>query len=123
MGQCYLLNRPLDSGQLVKFPHRAGSLIANTTKFYDITYEFKKYLIFPETGLPPAVNVCPTRSMTPSAVGRIHSPGFAAYYGPNLDCKLTLNVAPNQEVEVSYNYHDINCKSVTITILSNNSYK
>ncbi|CAB4033372.1 Hypothetical predicted protein [Paramuricea clavata] len=59
------------------------------------------------TGLPPAVSVCPTRTITPSAIGRVHSPGFASHYGANLNCKLTLNVPSNKEVEVSYNYRDI----------------
>ncbi|CAB4011919.1 Hypothetical predicted protein, partial [Paramuricea clavata] len=61
------------------------------------------------TGLPPAVSVCPTRSIIPSAIGRVHSPGFAGNYGANLNCKLTLNVPSNKEVEISFNHADIEC--------------
>ncbi|CAB4034775.1 Hypothetical predicted protein, partial [Paramuricea clavata] len=59
------------------------------------------------TGLPPAVSVCPTRSINPSDIGRVHSPGFAGNYGANLNCKLTLDVPSNKEVEISYNFYDI----------------
>ncbi|CAB4012435.1 Hypothetical predicted protein, partial [Paramuricea clavata] len=59
------------------------------------------------TGLPPAVSVCPTRSIIPSAIGRVHSPGFAGNYSANLNCKLTLNVPSSKVVEISYNHVDI----------------
>jgi hypothetical protein len=62
--------------------------------------------------------VCPTRTITPSAIGRVHSPGFAGNYGANLNCKLTLNVPSNKEVEISYNHVDIECKCTTMTIHS-----
>jgi hypothetical protein len=66
-------------------------------------------------GLPPAVSVCPTRSIAPSAIGRVHSPGFSGDYGANLNCKLTLNVPSNKELEYFYNVRDIECKC-TLTI-------
>ena len=56
------------------------------------------------------MSVCPTRTITPSAIGRVHSPGFAGTYSVNLNCKLTLDVPSNKEVEISYNYRDIECK-------------
>ena len=73
-------------------------------------------LFFLATGLPPAVSVCPTRSIIPSAIGRVHSPGFPGNYGANLNCKLTLNVPSNKDVEISYNHVDIECKCTTVTI-------
>jgi hypothetical protein len=78
-------------------------------------------LFFLETGFPPAVSVCPTRSITPSAVGRVHSPGYAGNYGANLNCKLTLNVPSNKEVEIFYNDVDIECKCTTVTIYNNDN--
>ena len=78
-------------------------------------------LFFLEIGLHPAVSVCPTRSITPSAVGRVHSPGYAGNYGANLNCKLTLNVPSNKEVEITYNDVDIECKCTTVTIYNNDN--
>ncbi|CAB4018747.1 Hypothetical predicted protein, partial [Paramuricea clavata] len=77
------------------------------------------------TGLPPAVSVCPTRTITPSAIGRVHSPGFAGNYGPNLNCKLTLNVPSNKVVEIFYNYRDIEvatqCSKDKLTVADNSA--
>ena len=55
--------------------------------------------------------MCPTRTITPSAIGRVHSPGFADNYGANLNCELTLDVPSNKAVEISYNFYDIECKN------------
>ncbi|CAB4029158.1 Hypothetical predicted protein, partial [Paramuricea clavata] len=61
-----------------------------------------------KTGLPSAVySVCPNRTITPSSIGRVHSPGFADNYGANLNCKLTLNMPSNKDVEIFYNFYDI----------------
>ncbi|CAB3987648.1 tolloid 2 [Paramuricea clavata] len=77
------------------------------------------------TGLPPAVSVCPTRTITPRATGRVHSPGFAGNYGANLNCKLTLNVLSNKDVEISYNYRDIEnasqCSKDKLTVADNSA--
>ena len=54
--------------------------------------------------------MCPTRTITPDAVGRVHSPEYGGNYGVNLNCKLTLDVPSDKKVEVMYNYRDIECK-------------
>ena len=54
--------------------------------------------------------MCPTRTITPGAVGRVHSPEYSGNYGVNLNCKLTLDVPSDKKVEVMYNYRDIECK-------------
>ena len=59
------------------------------------------------TGLPTAISVCPTRTITPNVTGRVHSPGFSDEYGANLDCKLTFKVPVNKELLVTYSYVDI----------------
>ena len=61
--------------------------------------------------------MCPTRTVTPSDVGRIHSPAFADNYGPNLNCKLTLDVPSNKKVEIMYNHRDIECKYSIYSVL------
>ena len=62
------------------------------------------------TNLPTAVSVCPTRTITPNATGRVHTPGFNDLYGANLDCKLTLDVPPDKEVQVIFSDIDIEGK-------------
>jgi hypothetical protein len=79
-------------------------------------------LFFLETNYTPTVSVCPTRTITPSAIGRVHSPGFAGNYGANLNCKLTLNVPSNKSVEISFKHLDIERKCTsTVTIYNNDN--
>ena len=54
--------------------------------------------------------MCPTRTITPGAVGRVHSPEYSGNYGVNLNCELTLDVPSDKKVEVMYNYYDIERK-------------
>ena len=71
-------------------------------------------LSFQATGQPPAVSVCPTRTIPPNVTGRINSPGFSDDYGANLNCKLTLKVPLNKELQVTYSYVDIECKYIVL---------
>jgi hypothetical protein len=79
------------------------------------------FALFLATGLPPAVSVCPTRTVTPSATGRVYSPGFSGDYNADLDCKLTLDVPSNKEVVVTYGHIDIECKYLSSSLTSGNN--
>ena len=58
------------------------------------------------------MSVCPTRTITPGAVGRVHSPEYSGNYSVNLNCKLTLDVPSDKNVKVMYNYCDIESKYI-----------
>ncbi|CAB4026347.1 Hypothetical predicted protein, partial [Paramuricea clavata] len=85
-----------------------------------------KFITIRTTSWLSAVSVCPTRLITPSAIGRVHSPGFSGNYGANQNCLLIMNVPSNKAVSISFDFYDIEsatrCQKDKLEVEDNSFY-